>query len=434
MGAKISRSRRVWERVRNEPGLKRNVVILCILLVLASVSGGIILSNARASWPWESQYWFAATFQNAPAISPGNGQEVRIAGVKVGEIREASVSGDGKAVLRMSIDPKFKVYKNARLTLRPKSPLNEMYMEVNPGGPPSPQLPENGVLPVTSAQPPVQVDEVLGHLDDNTRKALQVLLAQSDAALANAPETLPNGLNATDQVAQRLQPVVQALDARKEKLRGLIHSLSVISTTAGKNDQRLTDLAAHLQDTLGTVGNGSKSLDVSIQQLPELTGRLRTAMDSTQRLSDQLDPALNNLRAASGSLPGSLSKASGTVDQLGRTVDEARPVVNKAGPVVSDLRPLVEDLHAALPDLKSSTGRLNELTSYSLPHLTDLQAFVYNTRSAYSLKDANGGILRGQQEYAPQSVTGLTGLSKRFPQLFSGPQGSTPAPTPIPPR
>lgn len=422
---------RAWERVRSEPNLKRNVVILCVLIVLGCVSGGYILSNARAHWPWDRQFWFAATFDNAPAVSPGNGQEVRIAGVNVGEIRDASVSRDGKALLTLAIDPHYTVYDNAKLVLRPKSPLNEMYIELNPGGPPGKPLGENATLPASAAQPPVEVDEVLGHLDDNTRAALTTLLSESDAALVHAPDSLPAGLQATDRVVHNLQPVVDQLQTRKDKLAKLISCLSTIASAVGNNDTRLSELVRSMQQTLGTVGERSDALNSVLAQLPDLTNQLRAATGSVQGLSDQLDPTLDSLRKASGSLPGALSKLDSTVDRLGDTTNAAKPVVEKAGPVVNDLRPFVWDLDIALPELKSSTQRLNELTAMSLPHLVDLQAFVYNTRSAYSLKDADGGILRGMQQYSPESVTGLLGLAQKYPALFAAPgsQPGTPAPT-----
>lgn len=424
--AKVTKIQRMWERVQTEPGLKRNVAVLAVLLVLAGVVGGYIFSHARMNWPWANEFWFNATFQSAPAISPGNGQEVRIAGVKVGEVREASVSDEGKAVLALSIDRKYRVYDNATLVLRPKSPLNEMYIELNPGGPPAKPLPEDGTLPASATTRPVQIDEVLGHLDDNTRTALATLLAESDAALASAPHSLPAGLRASNQVAHKLEPVVKALQTRKENLRKLVSSLSTIAYMSGQNDRRLTELVSSMHGTLATVGGTSRSVDAALAELPELTGRLRSAMDNTQRLADQLDPTLDNLQRASDTLPESLSSFTDTVDQVGRTIDDAQPVVAKAGPVVRDLRPFVTDLNLALPDLKSSTARLDELTEYSVPHLDDLAAFVYNTRSAYSLEDANQGILRGQLTLAPESVTGLKILVDRFPALFAGSGASAP--------
>lgn len=404
MSARMGRIGRAWERVRTEPGLKRNVTVLVALIALGLVTGGVVLSNQRFEWPWNSSFAFYASFSDAPGVSPDHGQEVRIAGVAVGQIQAADVDDHGHARLRLTIDPQYRVYDNATVVLRPKSPLNEMYIELNPGGPPGKQLADGDALPVTASQRPVQIDEALGHLDDNTRQALTELLQQSDVALASASRNLPGGLSATSEVARQLQPVVQALQSRRDALQRLVTSLWRISTAVGGDGDRLGELAAGLRSTLDSLGANSGNLNATLAQLPDLTTQLRQAMTSVQSLSDQLDPTLDNLKNAAGTLPGALNKLSGTVDQVGRTVDAGTPVVAKAAPVVRDLRPFVGELNAALPDLKAATARFDQVTAAAVPYLPDLGAFILNTRSVYSMKDGNGGILRGLLLLNPTSL------------------------------
>lgn len=423
MSTLLVRIRRTWERVRTEPGLWRNVAVLAIVIVLAAVTGGYILSQQRIEWPWQSRFEFQALFHDAPGISPGNGQEVRIAGAKVGTIDDAGVGNNGDARLTFDIDAKYRVYDNATVVLRPKSPLNEMYVELNPGGPPGKPLSNGATLPMGNSQRPIQVDEALGHLDGNTRQALTTLLSESDAALASAPQNLPGGLTATDQVARHLQPVVQALQTRRDTLQKLVSALSQISNAVGGDGQRLGDLANSLDTTLNSLGQHSGDLKSVVAQLPAFTQQLKQATTAVQSLSGQLDPALDNLKNASGTLPGSLNKLTNTADQVGKTVDVGSPVLERAQPVVRDLRPFVGDLNSALPDVKASTGHLDKVTGMLVPGLKDLGPFMINTRSLTSFQDGNGGILRGFLEVNPSEVPGkpLQPLSTptqpyRFPQ------------------
>jgi phospholipid/cholesterol/gamma-HCH transport system substrate-binding protein len=273
-------------------------------------------------------------------------------------------------------------------------------------------MPENGVLPAGNSTRPIQIDQVLGHLDENTRSALTTLVNESDAALAGAPTSLAPGLDAGDRVTRDLQPVLTALRDRKDKLASLVTALSTMSTAVGGDDRRLAELSTSLQRTLGVVGDQHDPLNSALAQLPDLAGKLKAATESVQGLSDQLDPTLDNLKRASGSLPDSLSHFTDTVHQVGQTVDAARPVVDKARPVVADLRPLVADVHAALPDLRAVSSRLDPITGGLLPYLNDVGAFVYNTNSTTSLQDANGGILRGLVQMGPTSLPlPLQGLS-----------------------
>ncbi|MPY99129.1 MAG: MCE family protein [Actinophytocola sp.] len=395
---------RFWERARNEPGLGRNLVVIAVLVALGSAVGGYFLSNQRFNPPWENKYSVYATFDEAPAISPGNGQEVRIAGVSVGDIRSSSVSQDGKAVLELRIDHNHAVYDNAAVVLRPKSPLNEMYIELDPGSPPADELGEGERLPLANTRRPIQVDEVLAHLDDNTRSALTTLLSESDVALANAPKTLPRGLDELNGVLGDLRPVAEQLNQRRGTLAELVTALSDISDAVGRDDQRLVRLADSLQRTLGTVAERGRPLDESLAQLPGLSRQLRSATTEVSGLAGELDPALDSVKAASDGLPKSLSRFRESVGELDGFLDDARPVLAKARPVVADLRPAVADLNHALGDLSPIAQRLDPVTSGLLPYLNDLGAYVNNTNSVLSMTDANRGILRGQVNVSPQSL------------------------------
>jgi phospholipid/cholesterol/gamma-HCH transport system substrate-binding protein len=396
---------RTLERVATEPGLKRNVITLVALIALASVSGGIILGHQRVSWPWHHDFVVYAAFQDVPGVSADHGQEVRIAGVRVGDIESASVDADGHAEVKLSLSPNYKIYSNATVVLRPKSPLNEMYIELSPGSPPAgKQLKSGGHLSITNSQRPIEVDEALDHLDANAQSALTTLLSESDAALANAGQELPAGVRATDLLTKQLAPVMTSLATRRATIQKLVTSLQEISTAVGGDDTRLTSLVTSLQKTLDAVGGGSNALDSTLGQLPDLSTQLKSATDAVQELSTQLNPALDNLRQASGALPPALRSLTNTIDQAGVTIGQLSPVIADAAPVVRSLRPLVSDLVSALPDLQSMVNHLDPVTSELVKYLPDLGAFVLNSRSMTSEMDANSGILRGLLEVTPSSV------------------------------
>lgn len=394
MKKKFSLSR-TWERIRTVPGLGRNLLILAFLIVVGLASTSTILTNQRFIPPWSQRYEIAADFESVPAVNPGQQPKVRIAGVEVGQVTGSTVADGGRARLNLSLQPGLKIYRNAHMVLRPTNPLNEMYVEINPGGPPAAALPPNGVIPASQTERPVQPDEVLDHLDARSRAAVTDLLSTSDVALANAPQQLPAGLNATDAVMQQYKPVLDSLQARRENIARLVTALSKISTAVGHNDQRLTELIDAADNTLSTLSQHQADLQATIAQLPGTTGQLKRAMSSVNNLTGQLNPTLDNLNKASTQLPGTLRKLGGTVDNLGRTVQAARPVVSEAGPVVNDLRPVVNDAQSTFRDLEPVARDAGPDSALLVSYLNDLQAFIFNTNGTFSLSDANGGFIRG---------------------------------------
>jgi phospholipid/cholesterol/gamma-HCH transport system substrate-binding protein len=383
------------ERIRTVPGLGRNVATMAILVAFGLVSVSIILGNQRFIPPWAHRYEFSADFTQAPAVNPGQQPKVRIAGVAVGQITGSEVTDDGKARLKLSLEPGHPIYTNAHLVLRPTNPLNEMYVEVDPGGPPAARVRSGGVVPASQTERPVQPDEVLDHLDDRSRAALTDLLSTSDVALANAPQNLPAGLDATDATLLKFKPVLASLQTRRENLAKLVTALSQISAAVGHNDTRLTELMNAAEQTLSTLSKHNADLEATLGELPGTTSALRRAMTGVNGLTGQLNPTLDNLSKASGRLPPTLRKVDGVVGNLGKTVQAARPVVSAARPVVNDLRPVVTNAHTALGDLEPTTRDLVPDSGVLVSYLNDLQAFIYNTNGAFSLSDANGGFIRG---------------------------------------
>lgn len=383
----------VLERMRNSPGLFRDVAILAVVLVVGLSAGTYIFSHYDVKAPWAGSYTFYADFAKAPAVQTGARQEVRIAGVSVGRISSATPVRGGIRV-GFTIDQDQKVYKDARLVIRSKTPLNILYVALNPGTPAAGRLPQDGTIPLSQTDEFTQAAEILDNLDARSQAAITDLVTESDVALTNAPTQLPAGLKQLDLTAQDLKPVVDALAVRRQHLSHLVTSISEISTAAGGNDQRLSSLMASLETTLGVVAARDTDLNTSLEQLPGVTSTLRTALSEASGLTTELNPVLDQATQASGRLPGLLDRLTGTVQTAHSVLSAARPAIAEAVPVLADLRPLTANLRTSLAFLEPVAANLPQATARLTPWLTNLGGFVYNTASSFSLGDANGGFGR----------------------------------------
>jgi phospholipid/cholesterol/gamma-HCH transport system substrate-binding protein len=383
------------ERLRTVPGLGRDVSALAVLILVGLVATAGIKSYLGGSAPWSDETVVKVEFAQVPGLNPKSQNSVTMAGVHVGKVSAAEATKKGTAVITMTLEGHYDVYRDARAVLRPKNPLNEMQIELNPGTSSAGALGADDVIPVSQTSRPVQADEILSHLDERSQLALTDLLVESDVALARAPENLPGGLNATNATLHSLGPVVDALETRRTKIAALVSALSDIAGAVGENDERVTRLASATQGTLSALAESDGALRASLGQMPGLTHDLRQALDSTQALTTELDPTLDNLKDASDVLPGALTRFRSTVGHLGETLDAAKPVLDKARTVVVDARPLVADARTSLRSIKTITGPLDRDTATVMSYLTDIKAFVYNTSSVFGAGDANGGIIRG---------------------------------------
>ena len=78
-------------------------VAIIVLVVLAAGVSAYILSNERLSLALVSSYTLNAEFQTAQAVTPGQGQTVRVSGVQIGEVGSVSLK-NGVAIVQMNID------------------------------------------------------------------------------------------------------------------------------------------------------------------------------------------------------------------------------------------------------------------------------------------------------------------------------------------
>lgn len=390
----MNRIAKLRERISNTPGLARDTVSVIVCLVVAGACGLYIVGHQDWTPPWEETFTFSAEIDKAPAVRPESLQEVRIAGVKVGRITEAEPTDSGIARITMSIDPDQTVYENARVIVRTKSPLNVMYVTLDPGGPPADPLDDGATLPMTQTARAIQPNEILDHLDASAREGLTSLLNELDVAMAEDPTNLGHSLEDTSAAMASFQPVLDELETRRENLRNLVSAFSAIANASGRDGERIATLTEATYQTLGALAARDAELAATLDQLPGFTDQLAGSMRSVRQLTSELNPTLDGLQDASGELPGALDDLTGTVAAIREFVRGAKPVVAKAEPILQDARPLVVDAHQALDALAPSVGYLPSATQQIVRWMEDLAAFVYQTSSAFSLYDANGGMGR----------------------------------------
>ena len=100
---------------------------------------------------------------------------------------------DGQAVVTMNIFKQYApIYRNATVLLRPRTPLKDMYLALDPGTKQAGAVPDGGMLGAGSTTPDVDLDQILASLDADTRNYLLLLLSGGAQAF-NASTQPPSG-------------------------------------------------------------------------------------------------------------------------------------------------------------------------------------------------------------------------------------------------
>ncbi len=388
----------------------RDFAAIVGLVVLASAVSLYILENQRLTAPaWvpvlgEEFFEFEAEFSNAQAVTPGQGQTVNVAGVPVGDIARVRLE-EGRAVVGLRIsDEDVKVYKDAKMLLRPKTGLKDMAVQLDPGTPESGALKEGGRIPVGQTAPDVNLDEVLAALDADTRDYLKILLGEAELGLRGRRKDLADTFRRFEPLGRDLRLINEGLARRKRNVKRVIHNFSLLAEELGGKDDELAELVDGSNAVFAALAEQEADIRSTVRELPSALIETRLAMEKAGRLAGELGPASEALRPAARALGPALRDVRPFMRETTPVIrDEVRPLVRAANPVVTELRPAMRDLAAISPDLRQSLGILNRalnMIAYNPPgeeegYLFWMSWVNHLGASLFSTQDAHGPIRRG---------------------------------------
>jgi ABC-type transporter Mla subunit MlaD len=443
--------------------------VVCILAVLT------YLAFAK-KLPWSHpEYELHATFENAATLRET--APVRIAGVNVGKVTSVERDADSNLVdVTFSVDSEGQpIHDDAEVEIRPRLFLEgNFFLDLKPGSPSAPDLPDGGTIPEPQTSTAVQLDEVLTALQTPTRKGLQKTLEGFGTALNYQPtaaadrtqdpsvygesagESLNDAFKYGAEAGRGTAIVSDALRGENDgDLAGFIASTRTVFEKLASRQDDLGNLIDNFNGFAAALANESTNLSRTIA---DLEPTLREAQTSFASLNKALPP----LRAlAIASVPG--------VKELPNTIAAFNPWLEQVGPLVQqdELGGLAKLLRKTAPGLAG----VNQAATQLFPQVTALSQcsnkvliptsdakitvdqrwdsgeanyyeFFYglvNLAGTSQAFDGNGPYLRVQPAGGPTLVqdanpTGRPGDQVNFTNTISAPLGIQPVlPSSAPP-
>jgi phospholipid/cholesterol/gamma-HCH transport system substrate-binding protein len=392
----------------------RDFIAILGLLVVALFVTYIIVQNQRLRIPLleEKPFELKAEMTTAQAVTPGQGQTVRVAGVRVGDIASVDYE-NGHALVTMAIDRKFlPVYKDATILLRPKTGLKDMFLELDPGTNYDPnsnddEFQNGGTISVANTAPDTNVDQILAALDGDTQAYLRLLLVGAGQGLNGRGKDLGKLLGSLGPINRGLARLNTEVAKRKDNLARLIHNMNLLWGRVGEDGQGIEQLVTASNHALGAIASQTPDVERTVSLLGPTLRTTRVALTKTDALATVLGPAINSLRPFARKLKpinDSLANLAKTTYQPIK--NDIRPFVRNAREPVRNLRPASENLAAATPRLTTLAEKLNKLfnmASYNpngaqpagTPgrdegYLYWLGWLAHNGNSTFSSQDAHG--------------------------------------------
>jgi phospholipid/cholesterol/gamma-HCH transport system substrate-binding protein len=344
----------------------RDFIAVVALILIASVTSYVILQQQRLRIPIleEKPFELKAEFETAQAVVAGQGQTLRVAGVRVGDVSKVELE-DGRAMVTFDVDRKFlPVYKDATLLMRPRTGLKDMFFALDPGTRTAGEYDEGDVVPMTNTAPDVNLDELLASLDGDSQAYLRALIVGAGQGLDGRDQDLGKMLAALGPINRDLDQLSTEVAKRDDNLKRLVHNLSTLTRAVGQQDQDIATLVDASNTTLEAIGEQDPDVQAATALLPETLRQTREALAVADEFGDQLGPAFNDLRPFARRLP----EVNAATTRLARSAtpvlkNQIRPLVRAARPVVPDLRLAANNFSKAAPGLTRVGGRLNQLVN-----------------------------------------------------------------------
>lgn len=369
-----------------------------------------------------------ASFDSVVQIT--DGQEVRLAGRKVGEVGDIRlVDGHPVVELRIEDGDSWPLPRGTRPRIRWGSTTSYLlrYIELQPGPDSAPPLPDRALLPRGDTQSAFELDQAYrifrGRTDRDTGELVEELGATFDGrarALRRGLEATPGGLDeagaftrelAADELALRRLALagdrtLGAL-ARRERELG-----EVVDGAAGTFDEFAEHASAQARAldraprTFDTSTSTLARLDRSLVGLDALVSDLRPGAPALRRLARSARPALAELRRSAPLAASTLRSGRAAAPSLNQLFSTGTSFLPRFGDVIGQLNPMLGCLRPYGPEI---AGFLSTWTGF---------AKNYDARGHYARSfplEYNPTILPGTQN-SSKAVTDQSELRYAMPR------------------
>lgn len=375
---------------------------IAAIMVLGLAIASVILSNQRFYLPgWVpvigTQFVdYTADFRTGKSVVPGQGQTVTISGVTIGEIGKVELhEGRGRVTMKIREEYADRIREDATAALRPRTPLQDMVIQLDPGTKTAPPLEPGGNIPASRTQVPVDFDEFVGEFDADTRAYLGALIRDGAKGLGDGGGKqlgdLLRGFEPTTVYGTR---IAKALKERDQEAARAITSLKTVADALGDNSAALAGFVTNSADAFEALAGSREQLAGVVQKSPAALDSIQSLLRSGGRIGRDLGTAARRLERPTAKLDSGFR-------ELIRFMDEAGPVIE------NDLRPFARDVQPTLRKLKPAVDDLAGNSRHAATGTTVLRQFFDGIAYEPPGPDYSALTLMGYLGHAGMSITGL---------------------------
>jgi virulence factor Mce-like protein len=368
-----------------------------LLLFLWLSFGGTIPFNPQG-------YRVKIAFPNAGQLATQ--ADVRIAGVSVGKVIDKEIDPkSSRTIATIEMQNQYApIHEDAKAILREKTILGETYVELTPGSPHSPAVPDNGLLPRGQVESAVQLDEVFNALDPKTRRAFQVWQQELAQAVQGNDQNLNSVLGNLPTFAADTTDIMRVLDIQHTAVVGLVRNGGTVFSALSQNQSALRNVITSGEATFATTAANQNALADTFHVFPTFLDETKATMARLQAFATDADPLVKALVPVADNLKPTLHAVQVLSPDLERLFTNLGPLIDVSKTGLPGFRDVLNGARPLLGALGPFLSQLNPILHWLSLHQQLISDFISNGASGIAAKTASfsgNGIGHYLRQFSP---------------------------------
>jgi phospholipid/cholesterol/gamma-HCH transport system substrate-binding protein len=282
------------------------VKLLVFIVVTTLATGVLAVTIGNISFGKTVDY--KAVFSDVTGLAKGD--DVRIAGVRVGSVEDIAIHDRDQALVTFSVDADSTLNEGTNATIRYRNLIGQRYIALSQGVGQAASLAAGDTIPIARTHPALDLTVLF-----NGFKPLFAALSPDDV--------------------NRLSfEIIQVFQGEGGTVDSLLGSTASVTTTLADRDKVIGDLITNLNDVLETLGSRDAQLSDLIVRLQQFVSGLKSdraailgSLDDLSGLATQTASLLHDARPALATDISRLRQVVATLDRHRGEIDNSLQIL-----------------------------------------------------------------------------------------------------------
>ncbi|MFL6121589.1 MCE family protein [Actinophytocola sp.] len=287
--------------MRNFVGPLVKMVVFAVVTITLTALLGLTIANT-ALGPTKG---YAARFADATGLNVGD--DIRMSGVRIGQVTDISVAENRYADVRFDVEAGRRLPRTVTATIKYRNLIGQRYISLGIGaGETNAVLEPGDTIPIARTQPALNLTQLF----NGFQPLFQALRPEDVNKLAGELIQVLQGEGGTiDSVLTHTASLASTVASKDQVIGQVIDNLNTVLTTVNDRTNEVSGLIDQLQQLATGLARQRESIGSAISALGDLT-------TSTAGLLSTVRPPLKDDIAALGDLAGNLADQGDTVDKF----------------------------------------------------------------------------------------------------------------------